>query len=73
MAKAEVWLWLYTTLGHEVYDIKKRKDQFRSFMASDESLKDPLKRQTLKWPKLARLGKVLYKWCSSAFRRKTCD
>jgi len=39
MAKAEVWLWLHTTLSSTVCDIKKQKDQFRSFIAWHESVK----------------------------------
>ncbi|XP_075693735.1 large ribosomal subunit protein uL23m isoform X1 [Rhinoderma darwinii] len=45
-----------------IYDIKKRKDQLCSFVASSETMKGLMKRQTLKQPKLAQLDKVVYRW-----------
>ncbi|KAM3919534.1 large ribosomal subunit protein uL23m isoform 1-T1 [Leptodactylus fuscus] len=47
-----------------IYDIKKRKDQLCSFVASSETMRGLMKRQTLKQPKLAQLDKVVYKWFS---------
>ncbi|KAM4018545.1 large ribosomal subunit protein uL23m isoform 1-T1 [Anomaloglossus baeobatrachus] len=45
-----------------IYDIKKRKDQLCSFVASSETMRGLMKRQTLKQPKLAQLDKVVYSW-----------
>ncbi|XP_056382835.1 39S ribosomal protein L23, mitochondrial isoform X1 [Hyla sarda] len=45
-----------------IYDIKKRKDQLCSFVASSETMRGLMKRQTLKQPKLAQLDKVVYRW-----------
>ncbi|KAG8563859.1 hypothetical protein GDO81_016221 [Engystomops pustulosus] len=47
-----------------IYDIKKRKDQLCSFVASSETMRGLMKRQTLKQPKLAHLDKVVYQWFS---------
>jgi DDE superfamily endonuclease./Tc5 transposase DNA-binding domain./CENP-B N-terminal DNA-binding domain. len=52
----------YNIGSSTIYDIRKQKDQLRSFLASSENVKDLLKRQTLKQPKLAQLDKVLYTW-----------
>ncbi|XP_066439178.1 large ribosomal subunit protein uL23m isoform X1 [Eleutherodactylus coqui] len=47
-----------------IYDIKKRKDQLCSFVASSETMRGLMKRHTLKQPKLAQLDKIVYKWFS---------
>ncbi|XP_073514846.1 large ribosomal subunit protein uL23m isoform X1 [Phyllobates terribilis] len=47
-----------------IYDIKKRKDQLCSFVASSETMRGLMKRQTLKQPKLAQLDKMVYRWFS---------
>jgi hypothetical protein len=52
----------YNIGSSTIYDIRKQKDQLRSFLASSENVKGLLKRQTLKQPKLAQLDKVLYTW-----------
>jgi hypothetical protein len=65
----EAWKWHKPKRGYNltqigsltIYDIKKQKGQVWSFMASSESVKDIVKRQTLKQPKLAQLDKVLHK------------
>jgi len=42
MVKADVWLWLHTTLDC-TYDLEKQKGQLRLFTASSESVKGLLK------------------------------
>jgi len=51
----------YNTGSSTVYDIKKQKDQLRSFMTLSENVNDIFKWLTLKEPKLAQLDKALYK------------
>ncbi|XP_069821771.1 large ribosomal subunit protein uL23m isoform X1 [Dendropsophus ebraccatus] len=54
----------YNIGSSTIYDIKKRKDQLCSFVASSETMRGLMKRQTLKQPKLAQLDKVVYMWFS---------
>jgi hypothetical protein len=39
MATATVWLWLHTTLGHQLL-YKETEEELQPFMASSESVKD---------------------------------
>jgi hypothetical protein len=48
-----------------IHDIKKQKDELQPFMASSESVKDLVKGQTLKEPKLAQQGK----YCTDALQQ----
>lgn len=52
----------YNIGSSTIYDIKKRKDQLCSFVASSETMRGLMKRQTLKQPKLAQLDKLVYQW-----------
>jgi len=38
---ATVWLWLHTTLDHQLYNTEKQKDHLCSFVASNEKRKRP--------------------------------
>lgn len=63
MAKAEVLLWLHTTLGSStVCDKYRQNDWSQLFMASNESLKGLFKQQTFKQHRVLQLGKVLCLW-----------
>jgi transcriptional accessory protein Tex/SPT6 len=61
VVRTEDILNLYHTGSSVIYDIKKQKEQLQSFMASSGSLKDLLKWQALKEPKMAQLEE-LYQW-----------
>lgn len=45
-----------------IHYIKKQKDQLLLITASNESVKDLLRQETLEQPKSVQLDEILYKW-----------